>query len=132
MPTISALLRGYRGDTLSLFRMSSAALTTKVVTRTPVLFGSLRASWAPSNGQPITNNVTITHQTESYQPQRNAITQVINSLQLGDVYSLGNGQPYVRKVEYEGHSSMKAPAGMLGISVAEFDGMVRRIIENGR
>jgi len=127
MKQLTALIQGKykkRGD--DVLRLSCAGITAKVVDRTPVLHGSLRASWTPNKGAPKTNNINI----DQGDTGRNNIPAVINSLKAGDTYSLANGQDYVRKIEYEGHSRVKAPQGMLGVSVAEWDSIVNQAVRD--
>ena len=107
-------------------RESCNVLATKVIMRSPVMFGSLRASWNPNNGEPVASNVDI--RGGDPMPQRNKLASVINTLAVGDRFSLANGQPYARKIEYEGHS-MQAPNGMLRVSVAEWPDIVKRAVD---
>ena len=119
MSDLKTLIKKYKGDMLSSYRLSCSVVSGKVVSRTPVEDGSLQLSWTPNNGGPIAENV--------YMPddmQRHNIAAVINTLDIGDTYSLANGQPYACVIEYEGWSQEKAPSGMLRISVAEWDDIV--------
>ncbi len=122
MTNLATLVTKYSDDLESMMRLSCSVITAKVLTRTPILSGSLRASWTPNKGKPIANNVTINEGDPI--PARNKAAPVINSLRAGDTYSLANGKPYVRRIEYEGWSKYKEPAGMLRVSVAEWDGIV--------
>ena len=121
--TLSNLVAKYKDRLENMQRLSAAALSAKVITRTPVLTGSLRASWTPNNGSPIANNVNIGGGGNS----RAAVTAVVNSLKAGDTYSLANGQPYARRIEYEGWSA-KAPGGMVRVSVAEWQSVVNEAV----
>lgn len=119
--TLSALIRGYQADATSIARISCAVVSSKVIQRTPRLSGSLANSWNANNGDPVANNVNISVDTP--RPARNNATSVANSLQVGDKFSLANGQPYARRIEYEGWSS-KRPEGMLRTSLAEWQSIV--------
>ena len=123
MAELAALIRKYKGDILSSYRLSCAALSAKVIDRTPVESGSLKASWTPNKGDPVAININIPGDS-----RRHNVTGVCNSLKLGEKYSLANGQPYVRRIEYERWSRYKAPAGMLGISTAEWDDIVDKAV----
>ncbi len=108
----------------NLLATTQLALTTIsniVVTGTPVLHGSLRASWNATIGGPVANNVNINGVNRN---RRNNITTVVNKLKLGDTYSLANGQPYAPRIEFEGWSKNKAPNGMMMIAVAQWDQIV--------
>lgn len=127
MAQLSALIAKYKRHTVSTMRLSCAVLTSKTDSRTPVAEGDLRASWTPNNGQPIARNVYVS---AGESPSRNDSAQVINSLKVGDTYSYANGQPYARRIEYEGWS-LQAPAGMLRVSTAEWDAIVRASARRG-
>ena len=108
---------------LSITRLSAAAISAKVVARTPVESGSLKASWTPGINEIVADNIDTRSET-----RRHDYAAVCNRLQAGDKYSLANGQDYARKIEYEGWSRYKAPQGMLRISVAEWDQIVRGVV----
>jgi len=91
-------------------------LTNAVLLGTPVDSGALRLSWTPSIGAHIA--------TENIDPKGEGVTRhdyarVLNQLEGDDVYNLANGQPYARRIEFEGHSP-QAPAGMMRIAAAKF------------
>lgn len=125
---LNRLIDRYEDDMVSITRLACATLSTKVVTRTPVLFGSARASWNASIGAPVTNDIVISAETPT--PERNDYAAVANSIDVGDTFSLVNGTPYIFRLEYEGWSA-KAPQGMLRRSIAEWqnalDESVRRV-----
>lgn len=119
---LAQIIAKYHDQLEKVQRESCALISSKVVSRTPVDTGSLRASWTPSNGEPKATNITIRFTTNQSQP-RHDITAVINSLSIGDTYSLANGQEYVREIEYTGHSP-QAPEGMMRRSIAEWQQIV--------
>ncbi len=112
---LDAIIQRHKDNMLSIARLSAAAISAKVVSRTPVDSGRLRQSWTPKNGAPDFSNAG------------GDFAVVANSLQAGDTFTLANGQPYVRRIEYEGHSP-QAPTGMLRISVAEWQQIVRGVV----
>lgn len=125
MAKLSELTLRYKQRLSHVQQNSCAELSNRVLARTPVDSGSLRASWTPNKGEPVAINVdTTTGGT------RHDITSVIHSLKLGDTYSLANGQPYARRIEYEGYSP-QAPAGMLRVSVAEWSQIVAEEVKRG-
>ena len=81
-----------------------------------------------NNGAPITSNINI----DEGDTRRHDIPGVINSLKAGDAYSLANGQDYAREIEYEGRSRIKAPRGMLRVSVAEWQSIVTQAVRDAR
>jgi len=115
MATLGDLIRTYQNRTEDMLRLSCAELSALVITRTPVDTGVLQKSWTPKKGEP------------DYSNRGGSVDAVTNTLEVGDTYSLGNGQPYVGVIEYEGHSQ-QAPAGMLRVSTAEWDDIVARNI----
>jgi hypothetical protein len=48
----------------------------------------------------------------------------------GDTFYITNSLPYARKLEYEGHSKQVPPAGMVGQTLVEFDGIVAKAVES--
>lgn len=128
MAQLSALIRRYKADTLSAYRLSCATLSAKNASRVPVDQGSLRASWTPNNGEPIARNVDIGEDPSA--ARVNDVAKVVNTLQLGDTYSLANGQPYARRIEYEGHSA-QAPSGTMRVTAAEWDQIVNQAVRDG-
>jgi len=115
MATLGDLIRTYQNRTEDMLRLSCAELSALVITRTPVDTGVLQNSW------------TAAKNTIDFSNRGGNFVETANSLDLGDTYSLGNGQPYVGVIEYEGHSQ-QAPAGMLRVSTAEWDDIVARNI----
>ena len=101
----------------NIIRQPAARLSAAVVSDTPVETGALRGSWTPNKGSPRANNVDG--------GANQNIAGVINSLKPGDKFYLCNGQPYGPRIEYEGWSHDKAPAGMVRINTARFAEFVR-------
>lgn len=126
MASISDFTRLYQQRLTSVVRKSCAEISTRIVARTPVDSGSLRASWTPNNGEPIAENVDI-----AQGGSRHDIASVVNNIEAGDTFSLANGQPYARRIEYEGHSP-QAPAGMVRITAAEWPQIVREAVNASR
>lgn len=114
---LSKLVERYKGDMLSTARVASAALSTKVIARTPVDTGRLRKSWTPARNRFDTSN------------SGGDVAAVASSLNTGDIFTLINAQPYARRIEY-GHSG-QAPGGMLRVSVAEWQGIVDAAARRG-
>lgn len=118
-----------------VMRRISLDLLTKVVLRTPVgnpdlwqspasagyVGGRARANWATSIGAP---SFKVTFDTDK--SGKATIADGASTLALADgeqpVYIM-NSVPYIRALEYEGHSS-QAPAGMVRVTVSEFQSFV--------
>ena len=100
----------------AVFRGTALNLFAKVVKRTPVKTGRLRANWMSQiNSAPSTT-------TEATDKSGRTAIQSANSTtaraKLGDSIFLANNLPYAQAIE-DGHSN-QAPAGMVKVTVAEF------------
>lgn len=104
--TKQKILRTFRGTALSMFG--------RVVTRTPVDTGRARGNWQSSINRPLE---TIDPSTEGY-------ATTVAQAQLGDSIFFINNLPYIKKLE-DG-SSDQAPAGMVKVTVAEFQSIAKR------
>lgn len=97
---------------------------SRVVQRSPVDTGRFRANWQYGVGQP---NVKITEQTDAGGTATIArIATAAASARLGEVIYLSNSLPYALRLE-AGYSK-QAPAGMVGITVMEFQAAVNRSV----
>ena len=101
-------------------------LYQRIMKKTPVKDGFLRGSWTISIGaqdKTAANKQTSAGMGESLSPSERAeFTQAVatmNELQIGQIIWLNNAMPYVLRIEFEGHSSEKAPGGMVQISINE-------------
>ncbi|MDP2322569.1 MAG: HK97 gp10 family phage protein [Gammaproteobacteria bacterium] len=99
-------------------------LFSRVIARTPVDTGRLRGNWQagvreyaageldrldPSGGETTALMVTA-----------------VSSAEPHAALTLTNNLPYARRIEYD-NWSQQAPAGMVRVSVAEFQGIVKEI-----
>lgn len=89
----------------------------RVVLRSPVDTGRFRANWNISVGAP---NYLTTNSTEESRGAAEAAKAL--TLPVGGVVYLSNGLPYAQRLEYGW--SQQAPAGMVRVTVAEFDNIV--------
>lgn len=88
-----------------------------VIGDTPVLEGRLRGNWFPTLGQPSagvdgTFNGNEDAATQHSMDRVDQFLVEFNS-EKDFVVFLTNNLPYANRIEYEGHSSVKAPAGMV-------------------
>lgn len=95
---------------------------SRVVMRSPVDTGRFRANWQYGVGQP---NPTVT---ETFDKDGSAaiarITAGSATAKLGDVIYVSNSLPYALRLE--AGWSQQAPAGMVGLTVQEFQAAVSR------
>jgi hypothetical protein len=121
-------------------RKVSIDLLGNVVERTPVgnpdlwqspapagyVGGRLRANWNTSIGNADTSTSAETDKTGSATKSRGASR--LSRWSEGDIYIM-NSLPYVREIEYTGHSS-QAPAGMVRVTVVEFQSFVNAAVRS--
>lgn len=95
---------------------------SRVVMRSPVDTGRFRANWQYGVGQP---NVTVTEGLDKGGTATIArIGAAAATVRLGDVIYLSNSLPYALRLE--AGWSKQAPAGMVGLTVLEFQAAVDR------
>lgn len=128
------------GDNASLVtRKVALDLLTRVIYRSPVgnpdnwkhpappgySGGQFRANWQVTIGAPATGSITG----EDKDGQKTIADgeQKLVSFQVGPSIFITNTLAYGPRLEYEGWSS-QAPAGMVRISVAEFETVVARAL----
>lgn len=102
-------------------------LAGAIIQDTPVLSGRLRGNWQFSVGAPVTTAIADVRPGEAAQAEAAEVAAAL----VGDQTFYGrNNLPYAYRVEYEGWSHTKAPAGMMRKNVARFDTLLRE--ENAR
>ncbi|MGY2048909.1 HK97 gp10 family phage protein [Methylobacterium sp. JK268] len=95
---------------------------TRIVMRSPVDTGRFRANWRYGLGQmdrAVSDDVD-----PSGQETIGRLTAEVTTARFGDVIYLSNSLPYALRLE--NGWSKQAPAGMVGITVAEFEALVDR------
>lgn len=120
MKDLSKHLLNYKNRMASVQKEACKEISTLIATRTPVDTGELRKSWTPSIGSIKADN-----------SGGESIAAVVSRLKVGDTYNFANAQPYVRRIEYEGHSK-QAPQGMFRRSVAEWQKIVREALAKAK
>lgn len=115
---LKKLTAGYRNRLLQIYQDTCIEISRRVIERTPVDTGLLRKSWvASSDGSArVTTRQTNRGRAGSY-------VAVARALTLQKRYTFTNGQPYARRIEYNGHSP-QAPRGMVRVTLAEYNGIV--------
>lgn len=92
------------------------ALFSSVIEDTPVLEGRLRANWIPTKIKPSEATYsTVKDNTPDGAPTIEKVKKFILRQDLQDDFSiyLTNNLPYAHRIEYDGWSHTKAPAGMV-------------------
>lgn len=105
----------------------------KIVFKTPVDKGALRANWQLAIGNVPQGTLELNDKTGTATVSKAAATLL--GYDLGDTIYLANNLPYVRTVEEGGYKdgpktiggfSLQAPAGMVSLTLQEFQGIVKR------
>jgi hypothetical protein len=105
-----------------------------VIDKTPVDTGRARANWQPSLGTPTTGTIEFADKDGSATIAN--MQSVLLSLNVGDVIFLTNNLPYIRRLEEGGYGdgpktvggfSRQAPAGMVALTVQEFQAVVNQV-----
>lgn len=100
-------------------------LSTSIILRTPVDTGRARGNWIPTANTPGIgyDNETLDKTGQKAIDAATAIAQMTNS----EKFILTNNLPYIGVLEYQGWSK-QAPAGMVRISVIEFQDAINKAI----
>lgn len=109
-----------RAVTLALFR--------EVIQRTPVDTGRLKGNWQTTVGVPATGQLPRNDPAGAL-AFGDAVMKVGG---IGSVTYLANNLPYASRIEYDGWSHTKAPAGMVRVSFARIDSIVSAAVRNNK
>lgn len=127
------------GNVEKVVQKVGADILASVVARTPVgnpklwkskppagyVGGRLRGNWNVSFGTPDLTTTVIRDQSGGPTISR-GISVLAGWKDEATIYVM-NSLPYVRAIEYDGHS-MQAPAGMVRITVTEFQTFIQNAI----
>lgn len=140
-----------KSDIMSVVRMVSLELFTRIILRSPVDTGRFRANWAIGYGQP---NFAVTDKTDKEGTSAIAAASAgVLSMPIGGIIYMTNSLPYAASLEYglypdppkmgskkrgeDGYAihvvggySMQAPNGMVRLTATEFVAAVRRAVGN--
>lgn len=102
-----------KGDMVELHKAIILELFSSVILDTPVLEGRLRGNWIISSNSPASGTIEVTD--PSGQKTIGKVQDFITKLDNGKNFSvfLSNNLPYAYRIEYDGWSHTKAPAGMV-------------------
>ena len=114
-----------------VFRKTGIDITSRIIFRTPVLSGLLKNNWFCSFGSP--SDATTNHTGKQGTAALARATTVINSWDIDSEQSLfiTNNLPYAEAIE-NGHSRVKAPAGMVKVVMVEVGGIVEGAVRSER
>jgi hypothetical protein len=99
-------------------------LFSRIILRSPVDTGRFRANWQIAIGSIPSGTLELKDKTG--QATISKVTAKALHLKAGDTITLVNNLPYAGVLEY-GHSQ-QAPAGMVRISIAEFQQMIDQAV----
>jgi hypothetical protein len=106
-----------------------------MVQRSPVDTGRFRGNWQIAAGGPdIRTNEPFDKQALGSPPSSETFTRWQGEIQaatIGSVVYITNSLPYARRLEYEGWSQ-QAPSGMVRVTVAEYEQIIRKAIEKAK
>lgn len=101
---------------------------SRVILRSPVDTGRFRGNWQVSIGSIPDDVIELEDKAGSVVISK--VTAKVLELEAGDTIYLINNLPYARRLEY-GWSG-QAPGGMVRITAAEFQPIVKKVIEQIR
>ena len=104
------------GNAEEVVKLASLNLYKKIVYKTPVDTGHLQKNWNMSLRYADTTVTDMGNVTDTIQ----SAEKIISSFKLKDGIWIANNVPYAYDIEY-GKSKIKAPQGMLRVSLQEFD-----------
>lgn len=135
---VSKFVEKAQGNAEKVVQKVSGHLLASVVLRTPVgnptlwkskppagyVGGRLRGNWNVSIGAADFTTTVVRDQTGGATIARG--NNILHGWKDGDIY-LMNSLPYVRPIEYLGHSK-QAPAGMVRLTVTEFQTFIAQAV----
>ncbi len=97
---------------------------SRIIYRTPVTTGRLRANWGCEIGNPYSGSTEATDKDGG--PTVSKATSIANGWDVIKPIYLVNNLTYATPIEYSG-SPVKSPAGMVRVTVAEMGGVAESI-----
>lgn len=108
------------------FRAMCLQLFSGIVVRTPVKTGRLIGNWQIGIDQPETGELDRTGDpSDSELPKLNQISGY-------SVVYYTNNLPYAERIEFDGWSKIKAPAGMVRVTLTEFESALRKAAQDNK
>jgi hypothetical protein len=121
---ISQWRKNIEQDSEKMFVTLCLSIQSRTIEETPVDAGRLRNNWFLGVNQPNLDSTDTSNKSGG-----DAINQGLSvrySIKLGDRVYLTNNMPYARRIEYDGGSKVKAPQGMLRVTVKEHKAKIRQ------
>jgi hypothetical protein len=111
--SMSQIVARANGHVDNKIRAATSEVFSNIIQMTPVDTGRARGNWQCTIGAPFTG-----------EDDTGDVLKMQNTLprRAGSVVYLTNNVPYIRKLEYIPGYSRQAPAGMVRVSVALFEG----------
>lgn len=116
------IIKNIEGETEKIVRGTLLSTTGRIIKRTPVDTGRLRANWQSSIDVAATGELKRTEESKATAEAN----RVISRVKIGKVFYMSNNLPYAAIIENGG--PRRTPVGMMRISVAE----TNAAIESGR
>jgi hypothetical protein len=118
------------GNMEAVVRKSTFGVMREVIEKSPVDKGTFVANWQPAIGVVPAGTLDVTDPTRGATLAK--VEAVAEAMKVGDVAYLANNLPYGPRIEYEGWSKIKAPQGMVRLSVQRWqpivDEAVRQVV----
>jgi hypothetical protein len=136
---LDAAIAKARGRTEALVRKVVLDIGTRLIERSPVgdaqywshpapkgyVGGRFRGSWDYGIDQPPAGADTVD---ATGQASRDRIAEGVAAAPMASRHFLINALPYARRIE-DGWSHRQSPQGVVGITVVEFDGILRGAVQ---
>ena len=117
---------GARADQVP--RIVAVQISGQIIERTPVDTGRAKGNWQATIETPASDTLKDEDKPGSDTVQK--VYRVANDFKAGNVFYLVNNLPYIRRLE-QGWSQ-QAPAGMVAVTVSEFQQAVARAATEDR
>lgn len=117
---LNAFVQGSKDKIDKTVKGATVTLLTRVITETPVDEGGAKGNWQTSVGAPKSGVI------DRLAPGGRAAIDEMNAAvpdEAGSVVFMSNNLPYIRKLEYEGHSK-QSPAGMVRVNAVNWKDIV--------
>lgn len=120
---LSRLVEKANGNIDKAVRQALILAAQGVVMNTPVDTGRLRGSWG--FGVSIPKDGPIDSPDKAGGATLTKIAAAVKSQEAGPKFYITTALPYAKRIEYEGWSHTKAPAGMVRITIANLPNAIR-------
>lgn len=119
----------YKNRISATRRFAVLSLLRAIVLDTPVLSGRLRGNWQVTEVSPARSEI---EGVRSLAVVISDARQTLEDSPVENTIYLTNNLEYSVPIEYLGHSSVKAPRGMVRINIVRWDAIVSRAVRRAR